>query len=594
VITVESARSLRHIILSALTALLTVIVGGVLADHFVLQAEWWQVNRTVTHAPQPWLADLGPPATPVTTSWQLSTPVGDSDLPAYDRVAYTIVDGQLVIVSGHGLDVRDARTGQERWHYYRAEWSMLGWARTGQVLVAYLERTGHRGNRLMVGLDAVSGTLLWRQRGEVPAATDRTTLRWPAAAGVVFVTEDGRHTLYGRSATTGRRLWTKRLPHGCLLPEAVPYASDSSESIAAFSIDCGARDRVLVIDPRTGRTDFMVFTRNTARSAIAVGGDVTVVFDGWSLKAFDRHGRAFLDRAGEDLCRDMCPIAVTSGHLLVAYDTGRRPEDATPTRRLESVDIVSGSSSWHRDMPGYAALSVAGGLVYGLRSRLADPLLPAGVDVIDPISGNGTTVPIPVVLRTGLDGVRPWLAAGGGLLYVAAPAARPRPFGAARLVALRGGIRGEGPPELAGVPAHQWPDACSLLPTRDLPRGYSGEPDSATVDGLRLPTGCTFRPHRARGHGPDGPEREAGVLSVTVQWVAPDALTAKALFAAARDAQNGARDRVRAGDEAYAVGTSSGTVVMRAGRTIVTVTSGLPDMATRLAAVVAARLPTAA
>ncbi|MCO6004824.1 PQQ-binding-like beta-propeller repeat protein [Actinoallomurus purpureus] len=595
VITVESARSRRHVILSALTALLTVIVGGVLADHFVLQAEWWQVNRTVTHAPQPPLADLGPPATPVTASWQLSTPVGDSDLPAYDRVAYTVMDGQLVIVSGHGLDVRDARTGWERWHYHRAEWSVLGWARTGQVLVAYLERTGHRGDRLMVGLDAVSGTLLWRQQGDVPAATDRTTLRWPAAGGVVFVTGDGRHTLYGRSATTGRRLWTKRLPHGCLLPEAVPYASGSSDTIAAFSIDCGASDRVLVVDrdPRSGRARFTVLARNTARSAVAVGGDVTAVFDGSSLDAFDRSGRRFLHRAGQDLCRDMCPIAVTEGHLLIAYEVGRRPEDATPTRRLESVDIASGSSSWHRDMPGYTALAVSGGLVYGLRSRLADPLLPAGVDVIDPISGTGTTVPIPLVLRAGLDGVRPWLAAGGGMLYVAAPAARPRPFGAGRLVVLRGGVRGEGPPELSGVPADKWPDACSLLPKRDLPRGYAGEPAPTTVDGLRLPAGCTFRPRHARGRGPDGPEREAGVLSVTVQWVSVDAATAKALFAAARDTQNGTRDPVRAGEEAYAIGTSSGTVVMRVGRTIVTVTSGVPDTATRMAAVVAARLRTA-
>ncbi|MEV0406274.1 PQQ-binding-like beta-propeller repeat protein [Actinoallomurus sp. NPDC050550] len=591
-VTVESVRSRRQVITSALTALLAVIVGGVLADHFVLQAEWWQVNRTVTQAPQPPLGDLGPPATPVTTSWQLSTPVGDSDLPAYDRVAYSIVDGQLVIVSGHGLDVRDARTGEERWHYYRAEWSMLGWARTGQVLVAYLERTGHRGNRLMVGLDAVHGTLLWRQRGDVPSVIDRTTLRWPAAGGVVFVTEDGRHTLYGRSATTGRRLWTKRLPHGCLLPEAVPYASDSSESIAAFSIDCGARDRVLVVDPRKGVTRFTVLTRNTARSAIAVGGDVTVVFDGSSLQAFDGRGHPFLRRAGQDVCHNMCPVAVTAGHLLVAYETGQRSEDATPTRRLESVDIATGASSWYRDMPGYTALSVAGGLVYGLRSRLADPLLPAGVDVIDPVSGNGTTVPIPVVLRAGLDGVRPWLAAGGGLLYVAAPAARPRPFGAARLVALRGGMRGEGPPELAGVPPHRWPDACSLLPKRDLPHGYAGEPTPATVDGLRLPAGCTFRPHHGHGRDSDGPQRETGVLSVTVQWVAADTRTAEALFGAARDTQNGTQ--VRAGDQAYATGTSSGTVVMRVGSTVVTVSSGLPDTATRLAAVVAARLRSAA
>lgn len=589
---VESARSRRQLVLNAMTALLAVIVCVALADHFVLQAEWWQVNRTVTHAPRPALADLGPPAAPVTTSWQLSTPVGDSDLPAYDRVAYAIVEGQLVVVSGQGLDVRDARTGQERWHYRRARWSVLGWAHTGSYLVLYLERTGHRGNRLMVGLDAVSGTLLWRQRGDVPAATDRTSLRWPASGGVVFVTGDGRHMLYGRSARTGRRVWSKRLAHGCLLPEAVPYAADGSETVAAFSVDCGARDRVLAVDPRSGRTLFTVFTKNTAHSAVTVGGDVTAVFDGASLQAFDRTGRRFLLRDGEDVCRDMCPVAVAGDRLLVAYGTGRRSEDGTTTRRLEAVDIASGASSWHRDMSGYSALTVAGGLVYGLRSRVADPLLPAGVDVIDPDTGEGTTVPVPMVLRPGLDSVRPWLAAGGGLLYVAAPAARPRPFGAARLVALRGGIRGLGPPELAGVPAEDWPDACSLLEKDDLPPGYVGEPLMADVDGLRLEAGCTYRPRRGHRHDPDGPQREAGVLSVTVQWVAADPGSAAALFAAARDTQNGARDPVRAGDSAYAVGTSSGTVVMRVGRAIVTVTSGLPGTATHLATAIAGRLDT--
>jgi outer membrane protein assembly factor BamB len=587
VITVESARSRWSVVPGVMAALLTVVMGSVLANRFILQAEWWQVNRTVTHAPRPPLADLGPPAGPVTTSWQLNTPVGDSDLPAYDRVAYTILDGQLIIVSGHGLDVRDARTGKERWHYYRAEWSMLGWAYTGQVLVVYLERTGHRGNRLMVGLDAVSGTLLWRQRGDVPAATERTTLRWPAGGGVVIVTEDGRHTLYGRSATTGRRLWTKRLAHGCLVPEAVPYASGSSESVAAFSLDCGARDRVLSLDPRSGHT---LFTTNAQHSAVAVRGDVTAVFDGAGLYAYDRTGREFLIRKGDDVCRDMCPIAVTGGHLLVAYGLARQPADGTATRRLESVDIASGELSWHRDMPGYTALSVAGGLVYGLRSQLADPLLPAGIDVIDPMTGEGTTVPAPMVLRPGLDGVRPWLGAGGGLLYVAVPAARPRPFGAARLMALRGGIRGLGPPELAGVPVGDWPDACSLLTGHDLPRDYAVEPTPASVEGLRLPAGCTFRPRHHGPRAPDGPQSEAGTLSVTVQWVAADPGTAAVLFAAARDTQSGVHEPVRAGDAAYALGVPSGTVVMRVGRTIVTVTAGLPGTATRLAPVIAAHL----
>jgi outer membrane protein assembly factor BamB len=587
VIEVEAARSRWRAVPGVLATLVTVVCGAILADRLILQAEWWQVNRTVTHEPRPWLADLGPPPGPVTVSWQLSTPVADSELPAYDRVAYALVDGELVVVSGHGLTVRDARTGRERWHYYRGQWSLLGWARTGQVLIAYLERTGHRGNRLMVGLDAVSGTLLWRQRGDVPAATERTTLRWPAGGGVVVVTEDGRHTLYGRSAATGHRVWSKRLAHGCLLPEGVSYGSAASETVAAFSLDCGARDRTVAVDPRTGRT---LFTTYAAHAAVSVSDDVTAVFDGAGLYAYDRTGRQFLIRRGEDVCRDMCPIAVTGGHLLIAYDLAPRPEDGTATRRLESVDIASGTLSWRRNMSGYTDLSVAGGVLYGLRSRLADPLLPAGIDVIDPATGAGTTVPAPLVTRPGLDGVRPWLAAGGGLLYVAVPTARPRPFGGARMVALRGGIRGVGPPQLAGVPAADWPDACSLLSKRDLPRGYSGEASPAHVEGVRLPVGCTYRPRHHGRRASGGPEREAGTLSVTVQWVAADPGTASALFWEARDTQSGVRDPVRAGDAAYGLGVPSGTVVMRVGRTIVTVTAGLPGTATHLATLIAARL----
>jgi hypothetical protein len=254
------------------------------------------------------------------------------------------------------------------------------------------------------------------------------------------------------------------------------------------------------------------------------------------------------------------------------------------------VDIATGALSWHRDIPGYTALAVAGGAVYGLRSHLADPLLPAGIDVIDPLTGEGTTVPAPMVVRPGLDGVRPWVGAGGGLLYVAVPAARPRPFGAARLMALRGGIRGIGPPALAGVRAADWPDACSLLTKRDLPRGYSGAPAPASVEGLRLPVGCTYRPRHRGRPAPDGPQRETGTLSVTVQWVAADSGTAATLFAAARDTQSSVHDPVKVGDAAYALGVPSGTVMMRVGRTIVTVTAGMPGAATRMAAAVAVRL----
>ena len=89
----------------------------------------------------------------------------------------------------------------------------------------------------------------------------------------------------------------------------------------------------------------------------------------------------------------------------------------------------------------------------------------------------------------------------------------------------------------------------------------------------------------------DGPERDASALSVTVQWVAADAGTAASLFWAARDTQSGVHDPVKVGDAAYGLGVPSGTVEMRVGRTIVTVTAGLPGgTATHLATLIAARL----
>jgi outer membrane protein assembly factor BamB len=587
--TIDAARSRWRIVPGVMATVLGVVMCGVLADHFVLQAEWWQVDRTVTHAPPPPLAGFGPPPGPVTTSWQLSTRVDRTDLPEFDRVAYSLVDGELVIVSGRGLDVRDARTGQERWHYRRDHWTLLGWARTGQSLIAYFERTGHRDNRLMVGLDAVSGTLLWRQRDEVPAATDRTTLRWPADGGVVMVTDEDRHALYGLSTATGGRLWTRHLSHGCLVPDAMPYASAADGGVAAFSLDCGTQDRILVIDSHTGHALFTVPSGGrTADAAVTVDAGVTAVFDGRGLSAYDRRGRRFFVRGGADVCRVMCPMAVDDGHLLVAYGAASWPvEDASAMQRLESVDIAHGTSGWHRDLAGYTALTVAGGLVYGLRSHLVDPLLPAAIDVIDPSTGRGTSVPAPMVVRPGLGGVRPWLGSGGGLLYVALPAARPRPFGTARLLALRGRSRGLGPSALAGVRAVDWPDACTLLTSHDLPAGYSADPADTRVEGLRLQAGCTYRPRR-HGRVPDGPR--AGVMSVTVQWVAADPGSASVLFAAARDTQGGASDPVKVGDAAYSMGVPSGGVMMRVGRTIVTVTAGIPGAATRLAAAVAARL----
>jgi outer membrane protein assembly factor BamB len=579
--------SRQRLALGAAVTVAALVAGGVLIDRFVLQAEWWQVDRSETLAAAPPLASLGPPPGPVVTSWQLTTPVHRSGLPPYDQVAHAIVQGQLVVASGQGLSLRDARTGEPRWHYYRKGWSLLGWAATGPQIIVYLERAGNRGDRLLLGFDVVSGQELWRQSGAMPAATDRTTLRWPAGSGVVLTTDGDRTTLHGRSAETGRRLWTKALPAGCVLPEAAGYASDGGDSVTAVALDCADRSRVLALDPRSGHVRLSTSYGAADPPEVVVRDSAVVVYDSAALHVYSR-GKEILNRSGEDACATMCPAAVDGGRLIVVY----RPA-GEKGHRMEAVDLASGRTLWSRDAPEYAAVTVSGGRLYALRPSLAENLLPAGIDVVDLGRGVVTTVPTPVVLGPRRDAIRPWLGSGGGLLYVSVPEASPRPFGAARLVALRGAVTGPGPAELGGVAASDWPDACDLLRRRDLDEsghesaGYRPLPEYAEVGDVRLsqPVSCTY--------DAPGEEQSAATPRVSVEWVADAPSSASGLLAALRATQGRVRDIPGIGDEAYELGTPSGTVAVRVGRYIVAVNAfQSPGMATRLARSAATHLRT--
>ncbi|RAY14213.1 hypothetical protein DPM19_14615 [Actinomadura craniellae] len=598
--------------LGLVAGVLAVTTTGVLIDRFVLQAEWWQVEHSVTAVPAWPMAGVGPPPGPLTDAWQRVTPVHRDRSSPYDQVAHALVAGRLVTVSGVGLDVRDAHGGDARWHYRRDGWTLLGWAATGGVLAAYLERAGSADERMLVGFDAVTGRLLWRRPGERPAAPARPTLRWPAGSGVVLTADGERRTLYGLSAVTGTRRWTLPLPAGCRLPESAAQASGGDEELAALALDCPGRARMLALDPGRGRVRWSHPLKTAGRPEVTVRGDVTTVSDGGALRGYDGTGREFATRPGEDVCGDApCPVAVADGRLVVVYRTGTHGR----TRRIEAIDVRSGRSLWRRDLPGapgYAALALAGGRLYGLRPRLAEDLLPAGVDVIDPATGEAATVPVPFAVDPGLDGARPWLAAAGGLLYAAVPQAEPRPGGGVRLVALRGAAGGPGPVELGGTAAADWPDACRLLPERGPAVARFGShrprPRRAEVGDVALPrpVSCTYRldhgpsptptPSPTRtpepGRTPGAESAPAGTLTVTVKWVSADAGSAAALLSALRATQPRARARDDiGGDEAYELGSTAGMIAVRVGRHVVAVNaSGSPSAAAPVARVVAAGL----
>lgn len=487
----------RRAAAGVVSAVLAVTVSGVLVVRAVTRAEWWQVRHTVTTVPVAPQADVGPPPGPLVTSWQRSAPVHRGALAGYNSVAFDVAQGQAVVASGSGLEVRDARTGGRRWSYHRTGWTMLGWAATRSRLIGYFERDGDRGERMMVGFDALSGAELWRRTDELPAAVARTTLRWPAGSDAVLTTGGDRRVLYGRSAADGARLWTLRLPAGCRLFDGAAHASGAVETTAVFALDCaGGPSRLLAVRPDTGAVRWSHRLGSAEAPEVTVLDGVTLAEDGTALRAYRDNGEPLAEWAGENVCGDaICPAVVAEGRLVVVYrPNGARGGD----RRLEAVDASTGRVAWRRDAPAYAAMTAAGGRIYALRPRLSAALLPAGVDVFAPDDGAARTVAAPFAMDPELDGARPWLAAAGGLLYAAVPTAAPRPGGAARLVALRGGSAGPGPAELGGTPPGDWPDACALLQRPDLLAAHldpgSARPGRAEIgeETLPHPVSCTY------------------------------------------------------------------------------------------------------
>ncbi|HEY8480856.1 MAG TPA: PQQ-binding-like beta-propeller repeat protein, partial [Spirillospora sp.] len=270
----------------------------------------------------------------------------------------------------------------------------------------------------------------------------------------------------------------------------------------------GGHGRLLAVEPETGtvRWSRSLGSRESPEVAMLDGG-VTLVSDGTALRALDADGDQFAVWRGDGVCGDaLCPAVLESGRLLVVHHPDGAGRGET---RMEAVRVPSGEVEWRREVPAYAALTRAGGRVFALRPRLSGRLLPAGVDIVEPADGRTTTAPAPISVNLDLPGPRPWLAAAGGLLYAAVPQAVPRPDGASRLVALRGGLAGTGPAELGGVPERDWPDACSLLDRTDLAAvradRHAAEPARASAGPLRLPrpVSCRYDPP---GGDPDDPK----------------------------------------------------------------------------------------
>jgi outer membrane protein assembly factor BamB len=521
-----------------------------------------RVDHTTSRTPPPLLTAAGPPPGPVLPVWSAATDDLAGQPPPVGQVAYGIVSGQVIVASGRGLDVLDSRTGRPRWHLYREGWTLDGWAGTGSELAAYFEWSGDSATHLLISLDAATGAELWQSGTAAPAGVEQYSLRWPAAAAAFLATRDTR-TLEALASRTGRVLWTRALPRGCTLAGPAPFGSGGDDAVALLPGSCAGQQRVIAYDPADGRIRWSVPAASTAGATVIVRQGISAIWDGSVLRVLDALGRPLLLQPGGNTCDQVCFIAVAAGHVLVNYS----PDGMT--QLLRAVDTGTGAPAWSRPAAAYQAVTDAGGRVYALRSVLADGLLPAALDVVNPADGQMMTTALPLSFEPGATD-QPWLAAAGGLLFAGYPLAFAGPAGGARVVALRSAPPGAGPAELGGVPPAAWPDACSLLDDASITSvvsalPYDRQPEPAPVAGLHSAAACRYVPQEA------DPDAGTDAIVISVGWVAASPAQAAGLLADVRFTYQAVQRLPYIGDEAYDLGGPGGPVAVRVGRVIVLV-----------------------
>ena len=526
------------------------------------------------------LTDAGPPPGLLLPAWQVTTTnLADESAPP-GQVSYGLVDGQLVVASSGGLDVRDARTGHTRWNYFEPGGTLAGWAATGTEIAAYFEHAGGRGSHLMVALDAATGQQLWQSRVDRPAGAEQYSRRWPSGPGVFLVTRDGRTVTAARSRA-GTAAWSRRLPDGCSLSAPAPYSSGGDQTLAVFTANCRGGPQVLAMTPSDGVLSWTMRSAGGGTAAVMAQHGISAVWDGASLQVVRGDGGRLLKETGNDLCGDVCWMAVSSGRALVSYSPGGT------TQVLAAVDARTGAVDWQENSAGYQNMTDAGGLVYALRGPAAGGLLPAAIDVIDPGTGQTTTVSLPLAFRAG-TGDQPWLAAAGGLLLTGYPLAFEGQAGGSRLVALRSAPAGPGPASLGGVAPSQWPDACRLVTQQDLAAAvpavtFAWQPSPEWLPVLRKPVACQYQPSQASA--------DSGSILISISWVAQTGQQAASLLADDLASYPDAEPLPQVGDQAYDLGAPDGPVMVRVGRVIAMVRADQdPGAPTQLARAVAARL----
>lgn len=149
-----------------------------------------------TTAPAPRVPD-GAPAAELTQAWSL-----EADLALPRRV---VEDGRVVVPGARGLTATDAVTGEEAWHYRRADARLCGLTAVDGLVVAVF-RTGDRCDEALA-LDAATGVRQWTRnlslRGDATIAGAQQVVLASSTTGVVVIDPVGDNVRWRVSADEG-------------------------------------------------------------------------------------------------------------------------------------------------------------------------------------------------------------------------------------------------------------------------------------------------------------------------------------------------------------------------------------------------------
>ncbi|MEU3273360.1 PQQ-binding-like beta-propeller repeat protein [Saccharomonospora sp. NPDC006951] len=553
----QARRPFRGIAVTLFCALFLVTGGTNLAQPVV------RTEQTVLDEAPPPLAEEGPAAGAFTEAWRTSLTLPES-------ARFALAGANVVTGTQDEVFALDARTGELTWRYREPERRIGYWTATPDtVVVGSTGKAGKHELNHLVGLDAATGKLLWEKHDSWSIdPQDESFGGAPILGGEatnnVIVVNEGESIKRGIEATTGETLWS--LSAGDLPDECTLRANDVWEfsgdqlivTIACPEAD-DSRSRYGAVAAESGKPLWFSDKGD---------GDFVAMRGGFGIRVGPNQSPVILGRDGGELftaaeAESRCPCAVVEGSegTLLGYRSAA--DDGTsavgrvvtigPGGHAEPVATLPG----FRPFQLYTATNERLYSVSATRPDLSDePYLPVAAPLLlTTITGNGDVEHS--TLPTAIPGFteRKWFAAAGDQVFLATlhndgndgGETVVRSFSRTGDAAVPGGVD--------AVDAGTWPDACTLL--SGLPQSRPDQPPGEEVrvgDVTLPPTSCVGSAER-----PD-------VVNLDVVWVASTEDEAAKLLTdigAGKDTAFGA-------DQEHDDG--KGTVVLRAGSVIVTVT----------------------